>query len=404
MSTVSLSPGTTAAQRNELDFVERARRLAPLIEAAAPQIEAERQIPADLLSAIHEAELFRMLIPRSVGGAEVDLPSFVEAVEIIAGADASVAWCLGQGCGTSMSAAYLPPKTAQKIFGDKNAVVAWGPPAGPLKAIAVKDGYRVTGRWQFASGSRHSTWLGAKCPIVEPDGKPRLAADGRALEGKTMLFPRSSAKITDVWNVIGLKGTGSDMYEVDDLFVPEEHSVWMDSPAERRESGPLYRFGSVPVHGYAFCGVALGIARSTLDSFLDLAGVKTPKHWNSKMRESALIQYQVAQAEAELRSARIFLLQSLRETWEEAARTGDVTQERRMNLRLAVTHGIHKAKSVVDFAYQSAGATAIFAANPFERRFRDMHTVAQQGQAASINLEAVGQLLLGLQLNTSRPI
>jgi alkylation response protein AidB-like acyl-CoA dehydrogenase len=394
----------TTAQRNELDFVERARRVAPLIEAAAERIEAERRIPNDVLSAMHEQELFRMLMPKSVGGAELDLPTYVEAMEVIARADASTAWCLGQGTGTSMAAAYLEPKIAAEIFGKPDSVMAWGPPVSKVQAVAVDGGYRVTGKWSFASGSPNATWFGAKAPIMMPDGKPKLGANGKPIEPRTMMFPKEKAKITDIWNVIGLRGTGSNQYEVEDLFVPSEYAPQVDSIPERREDGTLYRFQSVPVHGYAFCAIALGIARSVLDSFLELAGVKQPKHWNNKMRESPLTQYQVAVAEAELRSARMFLFQSLRETWDEAVRTGEVPMERRLNLRLAVTHGMQQAAGVVDYAYRSAGATAIFAANPFERRFRDMHTVAQQGQAQSINLEAVGQMILGLELNTSRPI
>jgi alkylation response protein AidB-like acyl-CoA dehydrogenase len=232
-----------------------------------------------------------------------------------------------------------------------------------------------------------------------------LEKDGKTPMARTMLFPRSKAKITDTWHVIGLKGTGSDRYEVEDLFVPTEHSLLMDEPSRLHEQGTLYRFASIPVHGYTFCGVALGVARSALDAFIELAGNKTPKYWNNTLRHSALIQYQVAEAEAKLRSARMFLFQQLRDVWDEIERTGEEqTEQQRIGLRLATTHGIHQAKQVVDFAYSQAGATAIFNANPFERPFRDIHTICQQGQAAPINMEAVGQRLLGVEISTSRPI
>lgn len=394
----------TGATRSNVDYVERARRLQPTIAAAAARIQEERELPADLVEALHEAELYRLLIPRSCGGVELELPTFVETMETVAKADASTAWCLSQAAGCAMAAAYAEPATAQEIFGDPKGVLAWGPPAGKTQAVEVKGGYRVTGTWQFASGSRHATWMGAKGPVFDSKGNMRMDKDGKTPLARTMLFPRAKAKITDTWQVIGLKGTGSDRYEVDDLFVPAEHSLLMDDPAARREPGTLYRFASIPAHGYTFCGVALGVARTALDAFIDLAGNKTPKHWNGTLRNSALIQYQVAVAEAQLRSARMFLFQQLSDVWTEVDRSGRQTEDQRIGLRLATTYGMNQAKEVVDFAYYNAGATAIFNSNPFERPFRDIHTICQQGQAAPINMEAVGQRLLGVETNTSRPI
>src|SRR5262249_16890032 len=146
-----------------------------------------------------------------------------QAVEAIAMADASVAWCVGQCSGVSMCAAYLQPAVAQKLFGDPRAAVATGSPDKTAKAIVVEGGYRVSGHWMFASGSRHSQWLGGHATICEPDGKPRLGLDGAPLDQRTMLFPKSSATMIDVWQVMGLRGTGSDSYTVKDLFVPADY-------------------------------------------------------------------------------------------------------------------------------------------------------------------------------------
>lgn len=398
------SAATIAAKRDNIDYVERARQLQPIIAAAAPRIQEDRELPPDLVEALHESELYRLLIPRSCNGVELALPSFVEAMETVAKADASTAWCLSQAAGCSLAAAYLEPATAQEIFGDPKGVLAWGPPAGKTQAIETKGGYRVSGVWQFASGSRHATWMGAKGPVFDAKGNMAMEKDGKTPASRTMLFPRAKAKITDTWQVIGLRGTGSDRYEVNDLFVPDEHTLLMDEPSARREEGTLYRFPSVPIHGYTFCGVALGVARTALDAFIELAADKTPKHWSKTLRHSALIQYQVAEAEAKLRSAHMFLFQQLRDVWDAVECTGDQTEQQRIGLRLATTHGIHQAKEVVDFAYAQAGSSAIFNANPFERPFRDIHTICQQGQAAPINMEAVGQRLLGVDINTSRPI
>ncbi|MBV9785520.1 MAG: acyl-CoA dehydrogenase family protein [Acidisphaera sp.] len=377
------------------DPILRARELAPLIEAAADRIEAAREIPPDIIDALHAAGMFRLLLPRSAGGAEVDPPTYVQVIEVIAGADASTAWCIGQASGCSMSAAYLAAEATHEVFGrDPRAVLAWG--AGAVgQTVAVDGGWRVTGRWQFASGSRHATWLGGHCKVIDRDGTPRLSATGKTVE-RTMLFPREAASISDVWQVMGLRGTGSDTYAVRELFVPESHSLGRDEPAERRETGPLYKFSTTNLYAAGFAGVGLGIARAALDAFIRLARDKTPRDARNTLRENAVVQTEVAVAEVRLRAARSYLLQVLRELTDAAAENEALTIDQRMELRMASTYAIHTASDVVDVAYHEAGATAIFESNPFERRFRDMHAVSQQMQGRRSHFETVGQHLLGL--------
>lgn len=382
-----------------IDYLARARALAPLIEAAASRIESARQFPQDVLAALHRAGMFRLLLPRSLGGAELDLPSFVRIAEILGAADASVAWCVAQGGGCATAAAYLVPAVACDIFGDAHSVMSWGPPLGPApRALAVAGGYRLTGAWQFASGSPHCNWLGAtNCQVYEADGTPRVDAAGAPVARRVMLFPKASATIADVWDVIGLKGTGSDNYTVSALVVPEAYTFVMDSPADRRETGPLYRFSTLSLYGYAFAGAALGIARATLDAFTRLAGAKVPYRFTVALRENATVQSQVAIAEARLRAARLLLMTALDEIWAAVAGGGIApTLDHRLTLRLATTHVIREAKDVVATIYEFAGSTAIFAESPFERRFRDIHAMTQHMQARFSNYETVGQALLGL--------
>jgi len=378
------------------ELIERAHALAPLIEGAADRIEADREIPAPVLDALHDARLFRILLPRSCGGEEVEPATFFLVMEQIAMADASVAWCMSQGSGVSMAAAYLDPKVAHELFGGARAVVATGAPSAGAKAIAVDGGYRVTGHWMFASGSKHSHWLGGHSTLCEADGKPRLGPDGRPLEQRTMLFPKSSARMIDVWQVIGLRGTGSDDYEVKDLFVPEAYSFTRESEADRREHGPLYRFSIFNMFGMGFCAVALGIARTVLDDFIRLVKEKIVYATPMLMRDSSSVQGQVGLAEARLQAARSYVLDSYDELYEHAARGESLTQEQRVAARGVTCYAIHTAREVVDYAYHAAGATAIFEQNPFERRFRDLHTVTQQSQGHFANFEAFGQALLGL--------
>jgi len=383
----------------ESELLLRARALAPEITACADQIEQDCRLPEPLLTALVDAGLFRLLLPRTFGGAEVDPVTFVQVIEEVAKADASTAWCLGQAAGCSMAAAYLTPAAGREIFGNARTVVAWGPGPEAL-AVPVEGGYRISGTWSFASGVRHATWLGGYCPIWEPDGTPRRRADGTH-EGRTMLFPAASATLRDVWHVVGLRGTGSDAFSVADLFVPESHAVARDEASERAESGPLYRLSSLSLYASGFAGVALGIARATLDALVGLARDKTPYKLTQPLRENAVVQSQVAQAEARLRSARLFLLASLEDIWREIGRPEHPTLADRVLIRLASTYAIHEARAVVETAYHGAGATAIFTGNAFERRLRDMHALTQQLQGRQAHFETVGRFFLGLDPDTS---
>ncbi len=386
----------SAPSRAGAEYVERARKLAPQIESWADQAEQERRLPEPLVAALFEAGLFRLLLPRSLNGAEIDPVTFVHVIEEVAKADASTAWCLCQAAGCSMIAAYLGPEVAAEIFAqDPRALLAWGP--GPdARAVAVEGGYRVTGTWSFASGCRHATWLGGYCSIYEPDGSPRRRDDGTHV-GRTMLFPVGSAKILDVWKVGGLKATGSDAFTASELFVPHARSAARDDPSERFYRGPLYCFPIGCLYASGFAGVALGIARRMLDAFIELAGDKTARGAKRPLRDNAVIQSQVAQAEAQLRSARLFLVGSLEEIWRAVEPSGILTLDQRVLIRMASTYAIHQAKEVADMTHHAAGATAIFTASAFDRRFRDMHAVTQQLQGRQAHFETVGQFLLGLQ-------
>ena len=376
------------------DPAARARALAPLIAAAASDIEAGRALTPEVLDALHGAGLFRTLLPRDFGGEEVRPADFVRMQETVAAADASTAWCLGQASGCSMAAAYMAPEIAWEIWGDDpRAAVAWG--MGNGLAEVVDGGYRVTGTWRFASGGKHATWIGAHCKVRERDGTLRHGEDGQPVE-RTMMIRRDRIAFEDAWHVVGLRGTGSDTYGVSGMFVPDAYSVCRDTDAERRQAGPLYRFSTTHMYASGFAGVSMGIARGMLEDFKDMAMAKTPAASTRPMRDSEVIQSGVAQAEAKLRSARAFLLETLDEAWEAVAARGHVAIAEKALIRLATTSAIHRAKEVVEWAYHEAGATAIFEGGPFERRMRDIHASGQQVQGRSAHLEMCGQHFLGM--------
>ena len=375
------------------DPVARARELGDAIVAGADEIERTRRIPEPLLGRLHASRLFRMLLPRSAGGDETEPAVYVAGIEELARHDASVAWNVFVANSSALIAPFLEPAANRAIFADPRAIVSWGPP-NASRAQAVDGGYRVSGRWDFSSGCRQASWMGAHCNVLEADGSLRLNRFGRPTI-RTLLFPASEATLIDTWNTIGLRGTASDSYRVDDLFVSETFSSTREDPTLRRERGPLYAFTMQGLYAAGVAAVALGIARAMLSEFTALASRKVPRGL-SRLADSALVQADVARAEARLGAARAYLMETLTTIYAHADDIAPIDIADRARVRLACTNAIHGAAEVVDFAYKAAGVDAIFPGSPFERRFRDMHTLSQQIQARSAHFEQVGQVLLGV--------
>jgi alkylation response protein AidB-like acyl-CoA dehydrogenase len=372
-------------------LLDAARSLAPRISAAADEIERERHLPVSLVAALSGAGLYRMLVPRSVGGAEVTLREFAEVISEVARADASAAWCMSQNSGICGVSGYMPPEGLTEIFGQPDMIVSWG--NGPMTALKVNGGYRLSGSWAFSSGIHNAVWAGAhNAPVVDERGEPVLEASGQARR-VTMFFPVEDIVLTDVWQVSGLRGTGSDSYTVTDLFVPD-HRVALDEP---REPGTLYRFGTTNIFSIGFAAVGIGLARGAQDALHDLATSKSPRGIEGPLSGQQYAQMRFAEAEGTLRSTRAFLLDSVEDAWQKVAASGVLDLETRIDLRLATTYTIQRCAEVVDNAYQLAGSSAIFNDKAFERRFRDMHAVTQHIQARDDHYERVGRYLLGLE-------
>ncbi|WP_158669696.1 acyl-CoA dehydrogenase family protein [Bradyrhizobium guangdongense] len=372
-------------------LVERARAIAPLIAREADEIERTRRLTPDVVAALIQNGLYRALLPQSLGGAEAPIEAFMQMLEEIAKADASAAWCIGQ-CGVcAMIAAWLDHDAAREIFNTPPGILAWG--AVAHEARAVEGGYRVTARWDFASGSRQASWLGAHVRIVGADGVPRRNADGSP-EVRTILFPVASATLHDVWQAIGLAGTGTDSYEVNDLFVPERFTAFRDVPSALREKGALYRIGTGSTFSLGFAAVSLGVARATLDAAVALARGKHQSLAAGAMRDNQAVQGLIGRTEGNLRAARAYLYATADAMWRDLAATGEFSAAHRSAVRLAATWTIHQSAKVVDTAYHMAGATAVFRSQPFERRLRDMHAIAQQIQARDSHYEDVGKAIL----------
>jgi alkylation response protein AidB-like acyl-CoA dehydrogenase len=257
----------------------------------------------------------------------------------------------------------------------------------------VPGGYRVSGRFDFASGCRLASWMGVHCRVQEADGALRQNQLGRPAI-RTLIFPADQARLLDNWNPIGLRGTASDSYVVEDVFVPEAFSSTREDPTLRRETGPLYAFTQQGLYAVGVAGVALGTAGAMLQHFMALAMAKSPRG-QSLLAEDAVVQAEVARASASLGAARAWLRAMLDEMYDAAEPGSPLPVAERARLRLGCAHAIQAAIEVADFAYKSAGVDAIFPGSPFERRFRDIHTLSQQIQSRAAHFAAVGQVMLG---------
>lgn len=366
-------------------YLDDAKELASRVAAVTDEIEDQRMIPPDITDDMKDRGLFRLLMPRSLGGAELDHPSFLRIVYEFARADASAGWCVNQNNVFATNSTRLPESAAREIWSDWRNVVTNGPPTPDTHAVPVDGGYRLTGRWNFSSGSPHATWLAALTPV---------RGAGRE-ETRVLFVPKEQATMIDTWDVHGLRGTGSYGFEIDDLFVPKARSY--SSSETPRESGPLYVIPTTLFFCSGFATVALGAARTGLDAAIELARTKTPGGRPNKLLDLNTTHRQIGQAEAIWRAARAYLEASHTRLWESACMDLSTTTEERVGLRLASTHAIRQAAEVVDIAYNISASSAIFRSNPVQRRFRDVHVITQQVQGQMYHYDTVGQYFLGME-------
>ena len=379
-----------SAASRDIDPIARAREIGPFITAAADQIERDQDIPAPLLAKIVEARLPRMLLPRSAGGDEVEPWIYMRAIEELSRHDGSVGWNLFVANSAAFIAPFIPLSAAKTIFGDPRGWIACGPP-NQHTMQAVPGGYRISGEWHFASGSRQSTWMGAHGHVVEPDGSLRLNRFGRPTV-RTVLFPKHQRTPIEDWDTLGMRGTASEGYRLDDVFVPEEFTGTREDPTLRRDPGPLYAFTTPGIYSVGVAGVAMGIARAMLDEFITLAKEKTPRGL-ARLADMPVVQSDVAHREAALGSARAYLTEILKDIWDAADDIAPIDLAARIRVRLGCAQAIKSAIETADYVYKAAGVSAIFKGTLFERRFRDMHTLSQQIQSRDAHFEMVGKIM-----------
>jgi alkylation response protein AidB-like acyl-CoA dehydrogenase len=391
---------TAAASTSSSSLLEAARRLAPMVREYADQIDAARELPKPLFHALADAGFYLMAVPRAVGGLEVDFPTYVQVIEEIGKADASTAWTVSQGANWATYSARMARDVAREIWIDTPRSVVSNTPGATAKAIAVPGGFRVTGRQPFSTGCKHASWVAAHAQVID-NGEVRQT-NGKP-EARYCLIPVGEVELLDTWHTRGMRGTGTHTFEVKDVFVPEERTVFPYG-APIVTPGPRYKIPLTLGFASGDGMVALGLARSCLDAFYELAGSKAPRLMQGLLRDQAITQFTVGQAEASLRSGREFLLAAVRDIWNEATSSDAPTLslDQRMNLRLAATHAIRLAAQIVESVYTACGATVVFDGHLIQRHFLDMHVITQHSQGRLAHYELVGKHTLGLPIDESR--
>jgi alkylation response protein AidB-like acyl-CoA dehydrogenase len=373
--------------------VEAIRALAPLIRDHAESIEAERRLPEPVVRALAEADVFRLLVPRKLGGAEADPVTACRILEELSYLDGSVGWCAMIGSEYGFFAGLLPEEAAREIYADARSVVA-----GTFKANgtarAVDGGYRVSGQFGFGSGITHSRWTIGGFRLYDGDA-PRLKPGG-APDVRVLFVPTSDVEVADTWHVAGMRGTGSHDYAVNDVLVPAHRAVWFtDEPAQ---PGPLYTLPGLALFVALMATVPLGIARHALDALRELALVKTPSGADTPLRDNPHAQARIGEAEGLLRAGRAFLYETVEEVWDAASHGRRISWEQRGLLWLAASQATTQALQAVDLMFRVGGASSIYASLPLERCLRDIRAAAQHRVIQPINFELAGRMFLGLDV------
>ncbi|HUI77286.1 MAG TPA: acyl-CoA dehydrogenase family protein [Bryobacteraceae bacterium] len=384
---------TTVAGASLLD---RVRAIAPIIQANAANAERERQLSKPTVQAMIDAGLYRMSVPQALGGLEVDAVTAIRVLEEVSRLDSAAGWNLMISTGAPSFCAWLPPEASREIFANHPDAIVCGALAPPGRAVPSEGGYRVTGRWPFASGCNHASWLVGAAFIFDKD-ELRLDQNGIPIQ-LILAFPKNEVTILDTWHTVGMRGTGSNDIAVQDVFVPQWRAAQVAPLTQLPKAfdRPLYRM-TLWFAVAALAAPSLGTARAAIDALLALALKKTPAYTRSPLAERPVAQMQVARAEALLGAARAYLYDTVRDAWDTASQGQFLAQKQKIAIQLAVSHAICSAADAVDLVHQAAGTSAIRLEHPFERYFRDAHAMTQHAFGSASRFESAGKLMFGLE-------
>ena len=367
-------------------IVAAAMRLAPLVRAARADAEQMRQTPPGLAAEMTKAGIYQMYLPASAGGPETPPLVAFRVVEELSRIDGSVGWCAMIATALSLNVGRLPTDVALELAGTPADYRGAGSARPGGKAWPVEGGYRVKGRWNFASGIQNANWLYATCVMADTGEKPVLRA---------MWVPRSDVTIVDTWQTMGMRGTGSQDFTIDDVFVPERRSRLSDAPPV--ETGPLFHPRAWYVTLWTPSAAnALGIARGAIDSLTEIAATEASTMSTNLLRDRPRVQERLAEAEAIVNAARAYVFDAVGRLWGTLSAGQEPTDQQIAQGRLSLVHAMHESVRAVDKVFHAAGTNAIYNRLPLERAFRDAHVAVQHASALPGYFESAGKVLLGL--------
>jgi alkylation response protein AidB-like acyl-CoA dehydrogenase len=373
-----------------------ARALEPLIRQHAETTERERRLARPVLDAMRDAGLFRMFTPRSLGGLEMDPVTVAHVTEEVAGVDSAAAWALQAGNTGAWWAGHFPDDGVSELFAAGPDLLMAASFSPPHRAEPVEGGYRFTGRGPLASTIHDSPWV-MMTAIVFDGEQPRMTSFGPVIVA--VVLRSSEIRIIDTWRSLGMRGTDSHDVEADNVFVPE-HRSFVVAPVYEPAShfrGPLYRLPALTATDVVIAPVALATARGAIDAIRELADRKTPLGSTKTIRHRSAVQTALADAEAQLRAARLLFYDALAATWQRALANESPTLVQRADLMLACAHAVRASAHVADLMHRVGGTSGVYERNRLERHFRDAQTVRHHGFLCESRLETVGQVYLGLE-------
>lgn len=383
---------------NAQTLIESARTLSCQFHGRADEIEQARRLPPDVARQMAEAGFYRMGAPLAVGGLETPPTVSSRVFEILAQGDASAAWVAFIGMTSYTSLAALPVAVGQEILADPNTLLT-GVFAPNGNAEKTAGGFQVSGRWQWGSGSQNAEWVMGGVMLRE-DGEPMRDKHNRP-RSSMVVMPASDIEHLDTWHVSGLCGSGSLDYQVQDVFVPDERVVGYC----RRDAVPrtsLHAFPNFTLLALGIGAVCMGIARAAIDELVALAASKKRVGARNTVAEQQFSQIKLAQAEADLRSARAFYYEMLEQAWQCSVNDQKVDVSLRRDLRLAVNNAVSKSVGVVEEMYNLGGGSAVYKTSRLQRQFRDINVAKTHIMVSNQVLETVGALYFGLEPNVSR--
>jgi alkylation response protein AidB-like acyl-CoA dehydrogenase len=368
------------------ELIGRIRALGPVVAQHRAEFDSLRRLPESVTDALVAADLFRLWTPRDLGGAEISPQDLVEVIEAAAELDGSFGWCLTNANTMGRMVAYLPPEVARDWVAGPDCQMA-GSTASLGIARRVEGGFEVTGRWPFASGIPSARRVIGLCQI-EGEGEPANPA---------LIFCHFAAnqvQIAETWFVSGLKGTGSNDFAVDRLFVPLEHTHgFVDATA--CHDGALYRFPIIPMLSLSVSIVPLGIAKAAVDAFIALSG-RTTAGTARPMKEREMIQTDLARAEGLRRSGKALILSALQDLEDALAVGGQPLIEARGFFRVALAHSAEASLRAVEMLAAAAGTSSISENGRLERCLRDIQAAVKHVAMSPHNFTVGGQMMLGL--------